>query len=190
MSEANFEIEMRALLSEEQYNQLLDRLSKEATDLGADDKKIWFYVLPDKLLKVTHNVTAGNGKVTLKLNRIGQGSSFPEIEYYIAEADVPKAVAVFDQLGYEALIEPKVLRRNYIYKDVELAVKYSASWGYHVELEQVVSHEDDRAAAEATIQAVGAELGLKIMTEEDLATFDKGIIDQAKTKPEHNPRLK
>ena len=189
MSEANFEIEMRALLSEEEYTSLLDRLSAEATDLGADDKKVWFYVLPDKLLKVTHNVSAGNGKVTLKLNRIGQGSSFPEIEYKIDEADVPKAVAIFDQLGFEALIEPKILRHNFIFENVELAVKYSASWGYHVELEQVVNREEDRDAAEAAIKAVGDKLGLKIMTEEELAKFDGGILKAAQSKPENNPRL-
>lgn len=189
MSDSQLEIEMRALLSEDQYTALMDRLTREATDLGADDKKVWFYILPDKLLKVTHNVTAGNGKVTLKLNRIGQGSSFPEIEYMIDEADVPKAVAIFDQLGYEALIEPKILRHNFIFEDVELAVKYSASWGYHVELEQVITNEDDRPAAEAAIHAVGAKLGLHIMTEDELAKFDGGIIKQAKKKPENNPRL-
>ncbi|MFB7367839.1 hypothetical protein ACFC05_37205, partial [Streptomyces hydrogenans] len=81
------EIEMRARFDEETYEKLLVRLAAEAEDLGCDDKNIYFYVLPDQLLKVTDNTAAGSAKITLKASKIGQGSAFPETEFAIARDD-------------------------------------------------------------------------------------------------------
>lgn len=181
---SNIEVECRALLTEDEYNALEQRLMAEAEDLGADDKKVWFYVLPDKLLKVTDNISQGSAKITLKLNRIGQGSAFPELEFPIAEIDTPKAVQMFEQLGYEAMLEPIIRRHNFNYKGVELALKYSGSWQYHMELEQIISEHSQRAAAEERIQQVAKDLGVKIMTEAELAAYDKvKIADYLKNNP-------
>lgn len=65
------EIEMRARFDKGAHEQLLARLTQEAEDLGCDDKSIFFYVLPDQLLKVTDNMAAGSAKITLKASKIG-----------------------------------------------------------------------------------------------------------------------
>ena len=184
MSERSIEVEYRAMMSEEKYHALITFLNTNAKDLGEDDKSIHFFILPDKLLKVTDNISQGTAKITLKLNRIGNGAMFEEIEIPIARGDVPKASQMFEALGFDNLTEPIVRRHNYVYKEVELAVKYSKTWGYHAELEIMIGDPGEQAAAEAKIRAVSSELGLTLMTEPELAAFVKEVEDANKKSKE------
>ena len=169
------EVEFRALVSEEQYTNLISTLNKQAKDLGEDDKVVHFFLFPDKLLKVTNNLSQGSAKITLKLNRIGNGSMFEEFEVPIAQSDVDKMSRIFQTFDFEYLLEPIVKRHNYLYKGVELAIKYSESWQYHVELEIVIDNETEHEQAEQTIKEIADELCLKLMTEDELATFTENI---------------
>jgi adenylate cyclase class IV len=124
------EIEMRARFTEEARDRLTTRLTADGEDLGPDDKHIYFYVLPDQLLKVTDNTAAGTAKITLKGSRIGQGAAFAETEFAIAPADVQAAVKVFNALGFETVMhEAFNLRHNFRFDGIEIAVKWSESMG-------------------------------------------------------------
>jgi adenylate cyclase class IV len=169
------EVEFRSRFDEKKYRELLDFLSKNARDLGANDKRVWFFVMPEKLLKVTHNISKKSGEITLKLTKIGYGSSFEELEIPIDENEVEKAVRLFTELGHKYLVEPIILRHDFEYKGVEVAVKYSETWGYHAELEILVSSKDNEAEATAKIQQVANELGISIMTEVELQKFTQNI---------------
>ncbi|MFI0715419.1 hypothetical protein ACH4SK_33315 [Streptomyces inhibens] len=169
------EIEMRARFGKEARDQLVDRLKRDGEDLGPDDKHIYFYVLPDQLLKVTDNTAAGSAKITLKGSKIGQGAAFAETEFAIAPTDVRAAVKLFNALGFEgAMHEASNLRHNYRFDGVEIAVKWSEAWGYHAEFEVLL--DDDapdatRAEAAAKITDVANELNVTLMTEQELAEF-------------------
>ncbi|MFE2855298.1 CYTH domain-containing protein [Streptomyces lavendulae] len=169
------EIEMRARFPKEAHDQLVGRLKADGEDLGNDDKHIYFYVLPDQLLKVTDNTAAGTAKITLKGSKIGQGSAFAETEFAIAPADVSAAVKVFNGLGFEAAMhEAFNFRHNYRFDGVEIAVKWSEAWGYHAEFELLLDDAASDAArdeATAKIMDVAAELGVTLMTEQELADF-------------------
>ncbi|HEY4505400.1 MAG TPA: CYTH domain-containing protein [Candidatus Paceibacterota bacterium] len=171
----NIEIEHRARFSLKKYSDLGRFLKSKAKDLGANDQRVWFFVMPDKLLKVTHNMTKGNGKLTLKLTKIGKGNHFKEIEFPIDEKNIEKAVEMFNALGYKCLYEPKILRHNYMYKGVELALKYSKTWGYHLELEVLVNSLKDKPKAEEKINLVAAELRIHVMAEKELWKFTQNI---------------
>ena len=164
----NIEVEFRSQIDKKKYLSVLEFLAKNGQDLGADDKRVWFFVTPDKLLKVTNNVSKQTAKITLKLARIGHGSSFEEIEFPIAEKDVEKAIRLFEELGHNYLVEPTILRRDFLYKGVEVAVKYSKTWGYHLELEVMIGSKDEEQSAEAKIRAVAEELDIKVMNDEEL----------------------
>ncbi|MFI5758668.1 CYTH domain-containing protein [Streptomyces sp. NPDC051569] len=170
------EIEMRARFDKDAHDRLIARLLRQdSADLGPDDKHIYFYVLPDQLLKVTDNTAAGTAKITLKGSRIGQGAAFPETEFAIARADVPAAVKVFNALGFEPVMhEAFNLRHNYRFRDVEIAVKWSDAWGHHAEFEVLLddaASDAARADAVARIVDVATELGVTLMTERELADF-------------------
>lgn len=172
---AQYEIEFRCVFDEAKHKDLNTFLQENSTDLGADDKRVWFFVMPDRLLKVTHNISKQTAKVTLKLTKIGHGSSFEEIEYSISESDVEHAIRMFTSLGHDYLLEPTILRHNYEYKGVEIAVKYSKSWGYHAELEILVDDLEKKDEAERVISEVAKELDLKIMSDEELKAFTNTI---------------
>lgn len=169
------EIEMRARFDEGTYDRLVERLERDGEDLGRDDKHIYFYVLPDKLLKVTDNTAAGTAKISLKTSRIGQGAAFPETEIAIAREDVPAAVRVFNALGFEKRMHQAFNRRhNFRFQGVEIAVKWSEAWGHHAEFEVLLDDAASGAAQEeatARIRAVAAELGIDLMSEQELAEF-------------------
>jgi predicted adenylyl cyclase CyaB len=175
MRKKDIEVEYRSRFSKEKYNKLLKFLSGKAKDLGADDKKVWFFVMQDKLLKVTHNISSQSGKITLKLTKIGKGTHFEEIEFPIGEESVNSAVRLFSELEYKYLLEPEILRHNYSYKGVELALKYSKTWGFHLELEVEIVSLDQKSKAEEKIEQVAKELEVELMSEEELWEFTQGI---------------
>ncbi|KWX02564.1 Uncharacterized protein LI90_3607 [Carbonactinospora thermoautotrophica] len=171
------EIEMRARFDQATHGRLVEYLTAHGEDLGADDRDIYFYVLPEMLLKVVKGITAGTGKISLKTNRIGQGTAFPEIEIPIALDDVEKAVQIFNALGFEETMHRAFnQRRNFRYRDVEIAVKWSEAWGHHAEFEVLVESEaTEAAAATERIQRVADELGVRLMTEQELKEFTRAF---------------
>jgi len=167
------EIEFRAIFSEKKYNQLKKFLDQNAENLGPDDKNVFFFILPDKLLKVVDNKSKRTAKIVLKLNKIGRGSDFEEIEIPINPSQVKKAVDMFKKLGFTEIQESFQKRHNYKYKDVEIALKWSKIWGYHIELEVLITQASEKGGAEERIKRVAKELGIKLMTDAELAEFTK-----------------
>lgn len=165
------EIEHRARFSKEEYDRLLSFFEQKGKDLGQDDKNVYFFTFPDKLLKVTDNVSKGTAKITGKLGRIGEGSGFEEIEFLISREDVDKAVYLFKKFGFDKVHDSFQTRHNFEYKGVEIALKYSEMWGYHIELEIIIDDESKKDEADRQIISVAEELGVTLMTEEDLRIF-------------------
>lgn len=178
------EIEKRGFLTEAEYNNLLDFLEKNGQNLGADDKDVIYYIYPDKLLKLVKNISKGNTKISLKTNKIGEGSVFPETEVFFAKDDFDKLKIILDRIVQpEKVMEGIQKRRNFKYKDCELAVKWSKEWGFHFELELVVDSEAHIQVAENKLDEIAKELNIKIMTEQELKDFTKKAEKNATKKP-------
>ncbi|HWU24614.1 MAG TPA: hypothetical protein VN086_02580, partial [Candidatus Paceibacterota bacterium] len=62
-------------------------------------------------------------------------------------------------------------RTNFIYKGVEIALKWSEDWSYHAEFEIMINNLSEKESADAQIQAVAKELSVPLMTEEEVAEF-------------------
>lgn len=171
------EIEYRAQLTEEEFAALTDLLRQRGEDLGQDDKHIWFYVLPDRLLKVVRNISTGTAKIAVKASKIGAGAAFPEVELPIRPDDVETAVSVFDALGYTPFMhQAHNDRHNYRYGGVEFALKWSEAWQHHAELEVLLEDgapPEEISAAKQRIESVALECGVRLMTEEELADFTR-----------------
>lgn len=176
MESKNIEVEFRTLLTEGQHLALMDFLLKNGEDLGQDDKDTYFFIFKDKLLKVVNNLSKKSGKIVLKLNKLGNGSDFEEIEIPIAKDQVDRTAKLFKLLNLPAqLIHNEQKRRNFTYKGVEISVKHSNDWGYHAELEIVVGEPKEKEAAVFKIEEIAKELGLKLMTDEEIFEFTQRI---------------
>lgn len=179
------EIEMRAIFDEKKFNSLKTFLDKNAKYLGPDDKNVHFYIFPDKLFKITDNISKKNAKLTLKLSKIGQGSDFEEIEFPIKRMDIEKAIKMFDSLKMtDNIIRSFQSRHNYLFNGVELALKFSLNWKHHLEFEVMIDDISKKEEAEKKIYEVAKKLGVKIMTEEELKKFVKKIEDEKKKERE------
>lgn len=66
-------------------------------------------------------------------------------------------------------------RHNYLYKGVEIAVKYSEYWEHHVEMEIVVDKAENTLKAEEQIKEEANELGVKLMTDEEIKIFTESV---------------
>lgn len=170
-SNKKIEIEFRARFDEEKYNNLNKFLDNQAKDLGDDNKDVFFFLLPDKLLKVVNNLSRKEAQIVFKLNKIGQGSNFEEIEIPIKQEDFEKAASIFSDLNVADSMRSFQKRHNYEYKGVELALKWSEHWGHHLELEILIDDLSKKEEAEQKIFLVAAELGVSIMSDEDLQKF-------------------
>jgi adenylate cyclase class IV len=167
-----FEIEFRARFSKEKYDELLAFLKKNAKALGNDDKDVYYFILPDRLLKLVNNTSKHAAKISLKLNRIGQGAAFEEMESGIVPEHFEQAVKLMKALGLtNKIIHEPQQRENFFYKKCEIALKYSKTWGHHLEIERVVAEKNEQATAEKQIRSVADELGVTLMTEQELADF-------------------
>lgn len=175
------EIEKRGFLSEEKYRWMLGFLEKNGKDLGTDDKDVVYYIYPDKLFKIVNNVSKGSAKISLKTNKIGNGSIFPEIEIFFDQKDFNDMKHIFDIMALPGDIMHGIQKRkNFEYKDCELAIKWSEAWGFHFEIEKIVTVHDEVAQAEKELHAIADELGIKILSEDELKKFTKKAEENAK----------
>lgn len=166
-----YEIEFRARFDETTYNKIKRVLDDTAEDLGADDKDNFIYIFPDKSLKVVHAISQNKAKVALKINRLGQANEFEEIEASFDPQDFNKMATIFTKMGFKDVQRAFQKRHNYKLNGVEIALKYSDMWGYHAELEIVVSDKSQQEKAETQIHKVAQELGITLMTNNEITKF-------------------
>ncbi|MDO8451571.1 MAG: CYTH domain-containing protein [bacterium] len=184
-----YEIEHRALLTEESYKTLTERLANEATLLGTDDKEVSYYIFPDKLLKVVRNISKGTGVLSLKLNTLGAGSSFQEFEVPFPEESFETMKNICENISTpDQVISGTQKRTNCEYKGVEIALKWSEDWGYHAEFEIMISDLSEKESADARIIEVARALSVSLMTEEEVAAFLAQVKLKNKANEKKTPR--
>lgn len=176
-----YEIEHRAILSKQQYENLKVLLSTQAKSLGSDDKDVSYYIFPEKLLKVVRNISKGTGVLSLKLNALGQGSAFKEFEvvFPIEQFDVMNTICGEVSTPQQIIVGTQK-RSNFEYQGVEIALKWSEDWGYHVELEKLISNLADKDAADAAIVKVAKHFSITLMSEEEVAAFARSVKEKNK----------
>lgn len=168
------EVEFRARFSRDEYDRLKTLLDVHAENLGPDDKRSIYYIFKDRLLKIVHNISKKDAKISLKMNRLGEGSAFKEIEVHFSENDFDAMKELADHLDLPASVADESQQRiNYIYKGCEIALKYGKTWGYHLEIEKMIPDTSIQDQTEKEIKAVADELGLHLMSEQEIVDFIK-----------------
>lgn len=171
------EYEKIAFLDEASHDRISALLAEQATDLGQDDKTSYFFVLPDMNLSVASK--SGASVIKLKTGQIGRGIGhveLPEVELAGPE-QTNNAVELLTELtGYSPELSEQI-RHNYLLNEVEIAVKYTETWGFHAELEYIYEGgsddviEQSKKDAESRINTVAGMLGITLATDSELITF-------------------
>lgn len=163
----NIEVEIRGLLSEAEHTSISDFLEKEGQNKEVDNRKTTFFIMPDKTLKIAEKVSKGKAKISLKTGDIVKDSSQTEYEVDIKPEEFDIAEKIFLNLGFDQIQHTEQKRINYTYKGVEFAVKWSIDWGYHFEMEKMVSSEEDVEKARKELMQMAQDLNLSVMSEEE-----------------------
>jgi len=171
----NIELEFRSRFDEATYVKIRDHLNANAFDEGDDSKDTYFFIWEDKFAKVVYNKHKRSAKASMKIGRVGQVASFREIEFPIDISSIDEVKALFEVFSPNDVQYVFQFRRNYQYKGVSLALKYTESWGFHLEFERMISSVDQRAAEEKIIRRLANELDCTLMTDSELKTYTSEI---------------
>lgn len=185
MNSKTFEVEIRGILTQEQYNALISRLNHQATSVEPDDRETTFFIIPDKTLKVTKNLSSQKAKVALKIGNIKTGEQ-EEIEMNIPFDEYKKAVKIFCALGFTEIQETKQRRINFAVENIVVSVKHSDDWGYHYEMDLNVATEKKIPYARERLVELAKKLGLEVLTDEQI----KNICDEIDKKHRESPLAK
>lgn len=163
------EVEKKALLSEEAYQQLPEQiLALGGQDAGNQDTDSIFYVTDGAQVKLQATPASGKAKLAWKSGDYDDGAAARrEIEVQLAPSEFEAAEQFIDALLTGVKKVPTTQKRhNYELDGVAIAVKYSEHWGYHVELDQEVPTEEGVVIAEERIQQVADKLNMTLLTSE------------------------
>lgn len=176
------EIEKRGLLTEEKYLEVKAFLHNNAEDLGEDDKDVLYYIYDDKLMKIVNNLSHGNAKISLKMNKLGDGIATKEIEVSFDSkkfSDMEEIVNVI--ASPKQVIKGLQKRHNFLYEECEIAMKWSKDYGYHFEIEIITDKEEEVEILEKKIDITGQKLGITFMSNEEIREFQRNVEQQAKS---------
>ena len=180
-----YEYEERAFLTEESFSKIKASLDALAISSELDNKNSYFFVLPD--VNVSIAASAKKTVVKYKGGQIGLGNGFEEYEFTIQPESLSEALKLFTALlGLEPQLSEQ-FRINYTLPDsIEVALKYTQTWGFHLEAEKVytVRNEDEHAAekqrAKDAIAKFADELDISYITDEEMKQFkidsENGIV--------------
>lgn len=175
------EVEQRGLLTKEEFERVESYLRAHATHLNEDHKYVEYFIYGDKLLKIIRNDSRQNATLSLKLNTLGNGALFKELEcslpwnQFSTLQEIMHAITTPDQV-----ITGTQKRENFMLDSVEIALKWSEDWGYHFELEVKIDEETESARALELMGHVAEKLGVTIMSEAEVKEFSQKVRERAK----------
>ena len=171
-----YEYEERAFLSEEQFLKIKEKLDEFCVQKEIDNKHSFFFVLPD--INVSVASSSKETKVKYKGGQLGKGNGFEEIEYNIERDSLPEAIKLFTKLLGLPPQESFQFRINYsLNDDIEIALKYTEMWGFHLEAERVyvASSESEKTLKQAEskdkLDHLASALGFRYITDQEMAVF-------------------
>lgn len=165
-----YEYEERAFLTEEDFLRVKDALTKQSLSSTFDNKISYFFVLPGQNLSIAKS--ENRCVIKYKHGAVGVGNGFSEHEIPIDDHYCLQAVDMFKLLF---AIEPQIseqFRINYVLANgIEIALKYTQTWGFHLEIEKTYSHEEGRSSAQKEVEDVADQLMIRLITDTEMKTF-------------------
>lgn len=187
-----YEYEERAFLTDESFLRIKQILDEKSARKTIDNKQSFFFVLPD--VNVSIASSAKETKVKYKGGQLGKGNGFEEIEYTIDHHSLESATTLFTRL---LKIKPQAsfqFRINYVIDDLEVALKYTQMWGFHIEVECVytasstIEQQQRQQECYTKLKGFADNLGFRYITDEEMAIFTEEC-KQEKNRGEYTPEV-
>jgi len=170
-----YEYEERAFLTEDQFLSVKKQLEQLATSRQIDNKTSYFFVLPD--VNVSIASSAKKTVIKYKGGQLGLGNGFEEIEIPIASTSLNDAVKMLTTLLKVEPMLSEQFRINYqLPGDIEVALKYTQTWGFHMEVEKTYEHSSDLDTEKQQAKKALDDLAQKL----DISYIDDQTMDTSK----------
>jgi len=165
-----FEYEERAFLSEEDFSRVKDLLEKQSVSRAYDNKVSYFFVLPEQNLSIAKSEK--KCVIKYKHGAVGVGNGFAEYEIPVDEQHCDQTVSMFSLLFGIKPQTSEQFRINYILPNkVEIALKYTQTWGFHLELEKTYSNEENKPQAKKEVEETAELLQIHLITDSEMKEF-------------------
>ena len=152
----NIEVEIKTLLTKEQYQQFLAFFSKKGELLDEDDQ-ITYYFDGDKDLRIQQNNSYS--KIVLKEGAMN-AQQRDETEILCDRDYFEELEHLFTALGYEIKIKWFRHRHSFAWQGITVTVDDTQHFGYMIELE-IMSTPENKDTALATLKKKMQVLGLQ-----------------------------
>ncbi len=174
----DIEVELRGLLSKEQYDGLNETLVGKS---GLKEEKYRILLdystylpgegIEDRKKDIRVRVTNGVPEIVVKLGSWGGSESRKELSFKGSPGSFDTLVEIFGNLGFTKAVLCERRTKAYDYKGVEFALVEVPGHSYYFEAEKMAHGEANMAEVESEIRAVCEELGLSILTKEDFFKY-------------------
>ncbi len=196
--EKNIEVELRGLLSADEYSMVKGFFDENAEKKEEKDRILIDYstFLPggveERKKDIRLRVTNGVPEIIVKLGEWGGSEQRKELSVKTAPGTFDILTEIFAALGYEKGVLAVRKSHVYDYKDIEFALVEVPGHSYYFEAEKM-AHEGENA--EELIQEMNmvcAELGLNVFTKEDFFAYIQKLNAEANgvfNAPEASPNF-
>jgi predicted adenylyl cyclase CyaB len=169
------ECEIRSFIDKQKYEELIQRLKKEAEFLGERDEVTYYLDVPQDL-RIQRN--DDYAKIWLKKGKL-HDEAREEIEIRFSKDDFGKMEKMLSAIGINPEIKWFRKRNEFSWKGIRVFVDHTKGYGYILEFERIVSPEKQEAAI-SDLRNKMAELGVEETPKE---VFDKAFRDYRKLWP-------
>ncbi len=171
----NYEYEERALLEEEKFFAIKNKLDNSSAKRSIGNKQSFFFVLPDVNVSIADNPR--ETVIKYKGGQLGKGNGFREIELPIERNSLKEALDLFENLLEVEPQESFQFRIDYQLEDsVNIALKYTDMWGFHIEVEYVyqasaIDKQKMSLIGKKKLDKVAEYLGITYISGDKMAKF-------------------
>ena len=165
----NIEVEIKALISEEKYNSLLE-FFKENGELKNEDYQETYYFDCEEDLRIQKNNFFS--KIVLKKGKV-HDETREEMEIKFDKEQFKELEKLFSLLGYGVEIKWFRNRKSFIWDGIKAEVDYTKGYGYILELEKM-SDEENKDETLRMLKEKLVELDIKLTPREE---FDRKFED-------------
>jgi len=158
----NIEVEVRAFISKERYEELLVFFSKEGELLNEDEQETHYF---DCVEDVRIQKNKFFSKIWMKKGVL-HDEHREETEIKLGKEEFPKLQVLFQTLGHNVDIKWFRTRHEFKWQDINVCVDYTKGFGYILELEKMSDEQNKDAALELIKQKL-ADLNIRHTPKEE-----------------------
>ncbi len=161
----NIEVEIRSLVTKNQYDNLFKFFKKEGKFLG-EEKQISYYFSGEIDLRIQKSNKSA--KIWLKKGKM-HADSRKEIELKLDLNNFENAKKLFEALGYKIEIKWYRKRNTFLWKEINVMLDDTKGYGYIIELEKMCQ----KTEKEKTVNMLRTTMNLLKVEETKKEEFDK-----------------